>query len=72
MSILVVGASKGVAKEVVSQLLAHTPCPSIRVASRDPSKVSFPDGVSVINADINDPSCYSYLFKGITFVNCCK
>jgi len=66
MAILVVGATGTVGREVLSQLLALSPTPSIRVSSRDPSKASFPSSVEVVKADFDDPSSFPTLFSRVS------
>jgi uncharacterized protein YbjT (DUF2867 family) len=63
---LIIGASGGVGGSLLRQLLAlPSPLP-IRVSSRDPSKNTFPQGVEVVKADLEDPTSYPALFKSIT------
>jgi len=50
----------------LSQLLALSPTPSIRVSSRDLSKASFPPSVEVVKADFEDPSSFPALFSRVS------
>lgn len=63
--ILIIGATGGVGGAVLSQLLARNPQPSIRVSSRDPSKLKVPASVEVVKGDLSDPSTYPTLFNNV-------
>lgn len=63
--ILITGATGGVGKLVLSQLLARTPQPHLRVSSRDPTKVHAPAEVEVVKGDLADPSTYPTLFNNV-------
>jgi uncharacterized protein YbjT (DUF2867 family) len=64
--ILLTGATGGVGRTVLSQLLALSPQPSLRVSSRDPSKLKgVPSSVEVVKGDLDDPTTYSVLFNNV-------
>eukprot|EP00026_Physarum_polycephalum_P013880 Phypoly_transcript_14334.p1 GENE.Phypoly_transcript_14334~~Phypoly_transcript_14334.p1 ORF type:complete len:289 (-),score=65.94 Phypoly_transcript_14334:58-924(-) len=64
--ILITGATGGVGRTILSQLLALSPQPALRVSSRDPSKLSgVPSSVEVVKGDLGDPSTYSALFQNV-------
>lgn len=63
--VLVVGATGGVGSSILEQLLVLPNPPEIRVSTRDPSKVTFPSEVEVVQGDLLDPSSYPRLFQGI-------
>jgi uncharacterized protein YbjT (DUF2867 family) len=65
LRILVIGGTGAVGGAVVSKLLNLSEAVSIRVSSRDPSKVKLPKSVEVVQADLNDPACYHRLFENI-------
>jgi len=62
---LIVGASGGVGRSLLQQLLATFNPPSIRVSTRDRAKVTFPSSVEVVQGDLEDPSSYPGLFNGV-------
>ena len=63
--ILITGASGAVGNLVLSQLLARTPQPLLRVSSRDPTKLNVPSSVEVVKGDLSDPSTYPALFNKV-------
>jgi uncharacterized protein YbjT (DUF2867 family) len=63
--ILIVGASGGVGRSLLQQLLATYNPPSIRVSTRNRAKVTFPLSVEVVQGDLEDASSYSGLFNGV-------
>ena len=65
MRVLVIGATGGVGGSIVEQLLALPSPPSIRVSSRDPSKVTLPTSVEVVRGDLRDTSTYPTLFASV-------
>jgi uncharacterized protein YbjT (DUF2867 family) len=62
---LIVGASGGVGRSLLQQLLATPNPPSIRVSTRDRAKVSFPSSVEVVQGDLEDASSYPRLFNAV-------
>jgi uncharacterized protein YbjT (DUF2867 family) len=63
--ILVVGASGGVGRSLLQQLLATSNPPAIRVSTRNPAKASFPRNVEVVQGDLEDVASYPKLFNGV-------
>ncbi|ALS98830.1 SDR family oxidoreductase [Lacimicrobium alkaliphilum] len=63
MTILVTGATGRVGQHVVDQLVNRGA--NVRVLTRDPSKVTFPDGVEVAKGDLLDIESLRNAFSGI-------
>ncbi|KUJ08749.1 NAD(P)-binding protein [Mollisia scopiformis] len=63
--VLIVGASGGVGGALLKQLLSTSNPPSIRVSTRSLGKATFPSTVEVVQGDLEDPSSYPRLLKGI-------
>jgi len=63
--ILIVGASGGVGRSLLQQLLETSPSSTIRVSTRNQAKASFPSGVEVVQGDLGDINSYPPLFNGI-------
>lgn len=63
MSVLVVGASGAVGGLVVAGLLERGE--RVRATSRDPRKLSLPDEVDVLRADLNDPASFGPVAEGV-------
>lgn len=64
MTILVTGATGRVGRHVVDQLLKR--CASVRVLTRDPSKVAFPAGVEVMQGELLDIDALRKAFAGVS------
>jgi uncharacterized protein YbjT (DUF2867 family) len=63
--ILIIGASGGVGRSLLHQLLATSNPPAIRVSTRNQAKASFPSGVEVVQGDLGDTASYPTLFNGV-------
>jgi uncharacterized protein YbjT (DUF2867 family) len=61
--ILVTGATGNVGRNVVAQLVEAGE--KVRAAARNPERVSFPEGVEVVRADLNDPSTLPAALAGV-------
>lgn len=64
MTILVIGATGRVGRNVVEQLTKRGA--SVRVLTRDPAKASFPEGVEVAKGDLLDIAALREAFAGIS------
>jgi uncharacterized protein YbjT (DUF2867 family) len=63
--VLVIGASGGVGRSLLQQLLATSNPPAIRVSTRKQAKASFPSSVEVVEGDLENITSYSKLFNGV-------
>jgi len=63
VSVLVVGASGAIGSLVVAGLLEHGE--RVRATSRQPQKLSLPDEVEVMAADLNDPGSLGPALQGV-------
>lgn len=63
MSVLVVGASGAVGGLVVAGLLESGE--HVRATSRDPRKLSLPEDVDVLRADLNEPASFAPAAEGV-------
>ena len=63
MTILVIGATGRVGRDVVDQLVKRDA--DVRVLTRDPSKADFPPSVEVVQADLLDIDALRAAFSGI-------
>lgn len=61
--ILVTGATGNVGRNVVAQLVDAGE--KVRAAARNPERVSFPEGVEVVRADLDDPSTLPAALEGV-------
>lgn len=64
--ILVTGASGTVGRALVAQLLRDGR--KVRVLTRNPGRVSFPDGVEIVQGDLGIPSTLTAAVAGVTSV----
>lgn len=64
MTILVTGATGNVGHHLVDHLLDLGT--AVRCLTRDPSKVSFPEGVEVVQGDLADPDTLGPALNGVT------
>jgi len=64
MTMLVIGATGRVGRHVVQQLVDRRA--SVRVLTRDPSKVKFPAGVQVVQGDLLDIDSLRTAFNGVS------
>jgi len=63
MTILVIGATGRVGRHVVDQLVQRDA--AVRVLTRDPAKVAFPESVEVATGDLLDIDAVRVAFKGV-------
>jgi uncharacterized protein YbjT (DUF2867 family) len=54
--ILIIGASGGVRRSLLQQLLAISNPPSMRVSTRNQAKAGFPSSVEVVQGDLEEPA----------------
>jgi len=64
MSILVIGASGTVGRQVVEQLFTRGV--DVRAFVRDPAKATFPSGVTVVRGDLLDVDSVRGAFSGVS------
>jgi uncharacterized protein YbjT (DUF2867 family) len=65
MRILVTGATGGVGRCVVRQLLDSGSGVTVRALTRDPARADFPAGVEVVRGDLEDPASLRGVFDGV-------
>lgn len=66
--VLIVGATGGVGRSLLRQLLVLADPPFIRASSRNIAKAAFPPGVEAIQGDLEEPTSFEKLFSGIDCV----
>lgn len=64
MTILVIGATGTIGRQVIDQLVKRGA--SVRALVRDPSKADFPAGVGVVQGDLMDPDSLRAAFSGVS------
>ncbi|MDH6590504.1 uncharacterized protein YbjT (DUF2867 family) [Variovorax sp. TBS-050B] len=64
MTILITGASGNVGRQVVQQLVGRGA--AVRALVRDPSKISFPAGVEIVQGDLLDVDALRHAMTGVS------